>query len=71
MEAVIRKWGNSYGILLKKEEITKRSLHEGDVIELELKEKKNIDLTPLFGLCSFKKSVDQIKKEIKEQYYED
>lgn len=70
METKIKKWGNSYGVLLKKEELVMNSLHEGDLVEIEIKKKKKIDLSPLFGLCKFKKSADQIKKEIKEEYYE-
>ncbi|MDP3728489.1 MAG: hypothetical protein Q8R18_03475 [bacterium] len=70
MEATIKKWGNSYGVLLRKDELKGKDLHVGDVIEIDIKEKKKVDFTPLFGLCKFKKSVDQIKKELKEEYYE-
>ncbi len=70
MEVKIKKWGNSYGVLLKREELLRNHLQEGDTVEIDIKEKKKADLSPLFGLCKFKKSVDQMKKELKEEYYE-
>ena len=62
MEVTIKRWGNSYGILLRKEELKGKNLYEGDIIDIEIKAKKRVDFSPLFGIFLFKKSIDQIKR---------
>ena len=64
----IRRWGNSYGILLSKKEMKKKNLHENETVLVDIR--KKIDVEKLFGICSFKKSVDEIMKEVKEGYEE-
>ncbi|MAG47198.1 hypothetical protein CL617_01210 [archaeon] len=65
-ETRIRKWGNSYGFLIKKEEMKKRNLHENEKIIVNIKKRKNLE--ELFGLCHFKKPVKEIMREIKKGY---
>ena len=60
------KWGNSYGLLIKKEEVLNRNLKPGEIIEMEIRKKQ--DLTKLFGMCKFKRSVKEIMINIKEGY---
>ena len=61
----IKKWGNSFGIRITKEEMKKRNLHNEETIIFDIK--KN-NLEELFGICHFKKPVKQLIKDIKEGY---
>ncbi len=69
VETKIRKWGNSYGILLPKNIINEQNLTENDLVIINIASKKQ-DLSKLFGFCKFKKSTKEIMKEIKEGYDE-
>lgn len=68
MEAVskIRKWGNSFGVLVPKDLIIEERLNEGDEVVVQIK--KKYDLSRLFGLCKFKKPTSEIMREIREGY---
>lgn len=67
IEGRIKKWGNSYGVLLPKGYIQRKHLAENEAVMVNVKSKKQ-DLQQLFGLCHFKKPVKQMMKEIKEGY---
>ncbi|MFH1073314.1 MAG: hypothetical protein V1743_07845 [Nanoarchaeota archaeon] len=62
----IRKWGNSYGILLAKDELVEYGIHENETITVQLDKQPN--LHGLFGKFKFKKSTEKIMKEIDEGY---
>ncbi|MBI2672158.1 AbrB/MazE/SpoVT family DNA-binding domain-containing protein [Candidatus Woesearchaeota archaeon] len=64
----IRKWGNSYGVLIPKEKMIKANFHENEIVIVEIKKKK--DLSSIFGICHFKRPVKQIVDDIKEGYDE-
>ena len=66
MEGKIMKWGNSYGLLIQKDEVRKRELKEGETVEIELRKKQG--LTKLFGMCKFKRSMKEIMEDIREGY---
>ncbi len=68
METVskIRRWGNSYGVLVPKQLIEEKNLSEGDEVVITLE--KKADLSKLFGLCKFKKPTSELMKEIREGY---
>ncbi len=67
IQSKIRKWGNSYGILLSREVLDNENLHENDEVLVNVKSKK-ADLSGLFGICKFKRPTKEIIKEIKEGY---
>ena len=64
----LRKWGNSFGVLVPKELVKKENFRLNEEVVVKL-EKKN-DLMQLFGLCKFKKSTKQLMKDIREGYDE-
>ena len=70
METVskIRKWGNSFGVLVPKELIKKENLKVNEEVVVKLEKKK--DLMQLFGFCNFKNPTKQLMKEIREGYGE-
>jgi len=63
--ATIKKWGNSYGILLPAEFVRSRKLSENEVVEIEIR-KRNLTLKELFGTLKSKKSIQKMKDEIRE-----
>lgn len=67
VESKIKRWGNSYGVLLSKELIENEMLKENETVVVNIHSKRK-NLEKLFGLCKFKKSTKDIIKEIKEGY---
>ena len=58
-EVILRKWGNSIGIILPKELIEKKNLREKDKILVEIV--KEADLTKVFGSLKRKISGQEFK----------
>ena len=66
----LRRWGNSFGIVVPQKAIEQTKAKEGDeVIILFKKEKPN--LRKLFGAHKFSKPTEQLMKEIDEELYDD
>jgi AbrB family looped-hinge helix DNA binding protein len=57
--AKLRKWGNSYGIVVPKEIAEKEGLKEGEEVEISVR--KASDIKHLFGKYQFKDL--QLQKE--------
>jgi len=66
LRGTIKRWGNSYGILLPKRELEENKLREGQEVTIDLRGR--YDFADLFGSCSFKESVDEIMRDIDEGY---
>ena len=60
--AKIKKWGNSIGLLIPKEEARKLNLKENQEVVVELIKKEN-PLKELYGSLKFNKSTEQLLKE--------
>ncbi len=43
IEAIIKKWGNSFGIIIPCSVMSRERLHEGDTINIDIMPKKRID----------------------------
>jgi antitoxin component of MazEF toxin-antitoxin module len=48
----LKRWGNSYGVLVPKEIVEKEGLREGEMVEISVR--KAADVTRLFGKYPFK-----------------
>ncbi len=59
-----KKWGNSLGVVLPRETVLDMNLKEGEIITLEITKKENV-LRELFGNLKFKKSTEQLLKEVR------
>lgn len=70
IESQIRVWGRSLGIVIPKDAVIKERMKSGDVIKLLIKKKVN-PLKETFGTLKFKKSTDEILKEIDEEGWND
>ncbi len=66
MRARIRKWGNSFGIMIPGAFLKEKDLNLNEEVFVEVNKRKNIE--KLFGICHFKRSTKSIMKEIKEGY---
>ena len=64
VELILRKWGNSLGVILPKDIIHKKHLKRNDKIFIEVV--KEADLTPLFGSLKRKLSGQQLKNLARE-----
>ena len=71
VEAKVRKWGRSFGVVIPKEKIKEEGIKENETITLLIGKKKNV-LKETFGTLKFKKSTDRMMREIdKELWPED
>ncbi len=48
----LKKWGNSYGVVVPKEIVEKEGLREGEVVEISVR--KATEVNRLFGRYPFK-----------------
>ena len=62
-ETKLRKWGNSIGIIIPKEDVKKEGLKDDDSVTAIIVPKKTVKVKDIFGKLKFKKSTDQILKE--------
>ena len=65
----IRKWGNSYGIVIPKNFLKDKKMRENEEVDVILIKKGNV-LRETFGTIKFKKSTKQMMKETDEALYD-
>ena len=65
IEAKLRKVGNSAAIIIPKEVLEKQNLEVDDKVKVIIMPKKTLGQV-LWGNGKFKKSADELKKELKE-----
>ncbi|RLI22098.1 hypothetical protein DRO47_03045 [Candidatus Bathyarchaeota archaeon] len=59
---VLRRWGNSYGIVVPKEKALKEGIKENDMVEVTVK--RAVDIKDLFGKYRFD-DVQKLKDELR------
>ncbi len=62
VEANLKRWGRSFGIVIPMEKIKEANLLENETLEIKITKKKN-PLEETFGKLKFKKSTKQMLKE--------
>ncbi len=65
----IRKWGNSYGIIITGETLKKQGLRDGEEVEAILLKKSNV-LRETFGTHKFSKPIKKLMKEVDKELYD-
>ena len=60
----IRRWGNSFGIVVPQKAVLDERVKEGDEVVISLKKKEGNVLRETFGTFKFKKSTKKIMDEI-------
>lgn len=70
METVskIRKWGNSFGVLVPKDLIEKENFKLNEEVIVKLQKRK--DISKVFGILKTKRATEELMKEIREGYNE-
>ena len=48
----LKRWGNSYGVVVPREIVKKEGLKEGELVEISVR--KAVDISHLFGKYPFK-----------------
>ena len=61
VRGVVRRIGNSFGLIIPWEEVQKHKIKEGDVVELEVE--RRVNLREMFGAFEFSKSSQEMKDE--------
>lgn len=62
----VKKWGNSFGVVIPKEVALKAKLHENDEVEVTIK--KAFDIRDLFGKIKLGVPTQRIKDELREEW---
>ena len=70
METVskIRKWGNSFGVLVPKELLRKENFKVNEEVVVKLEKKR--DISKVFGILNTKRTTQDLIREIREGYHE-
>lgn len=63
MEAELKEWGNSVGVIIPSEKLKELGVHKGDRIEISIVAKKRLNG---FGLCKGAKPFEEEKESHKE-----
>jgi antitoxin component of MazEF toxin-antitoxin module len=66
IRTVMRKWGNSLGVVIPREEASKEGLHENDEVEIVIR--KAVDIRQLFGKYKVK-DLQSLKDELREGWH--
>jgi antitoxin component of MazEF toxin-antitoxin module len=67
----LRRWGNSFGIVVPQKIIESEKVKEGDEVVIFLKKEESNPLRESFGTFKFKKSTDEIMKEIDQELWKE
>ena len=62
VEAKVRKWGRSFGIVIPKDKIKKEGIRENETVRLLIGKKTNV-LRETFGTMKLKRSTQEILDE--------
>ena len=68
VEAKVRKWGRSFGVVIPKEKIREEGIKENETIKLFIAKRTNV-LKETFGTFKFKKSTDEMMREIDKELW--
>jgi len=66
VRGVVRRIGNSLGLIIPWEEVQKHKIKEGDVVELEVE--RRVNLREMFGAFEFSKSSQEMKDEARAEW---
>ncbi len=68
VEAKVRKWGRSFGVVIPKEKIKEEGIKENETVRLLIAKRNNV-LKETFGTLKFKKSTDDMMREIDKELW--
>ena len=68
VEAKVRKWGRSFGVVIPKDKIKQEGIKDNETITLLITKRTNV-LRETFGTMKFKKSTDEMMREIDKELW--
>jgi antitoxin component of MazEF toxin-antitoxin module len=71
IKSKLRKWGNSFGIVIPTKTIEDISYKEGDEVMILISKDNDNTLKESFGTYKFKKNTEEILKEVDKELYDD
>ena len=66
VQVVVKRIGNSLGVLIPKGMVEKTGIREGDTVEIEVT--RRVNLREMFGAVKFSKSSQELKDELREEW---
>ena len=70
LKTKIRKWGNSFGIVIPLKKVNQQGIKEGDEVRILLNKEKDNVLRETFGILkNWKKPTEKIMREIDEELW--
>ena len=70
VEAKVRKWGRSFGVVIPKDKIKDEGIKENETVTLLIGKKTNV-LKETFGTFKFKKSTQEMLDEIDREAWDE
>ena len=70
VEAKVRKWGRSFGVVIPKERIKEEKIKENETIKILIGKKTNV-LKETFGTFKFKKSTQEMMDDIDKEGWDE
>ena len=70
VEAKVRKWGRSFGVVIPKEKVIEEGIKENETVNLLIGKKKNV-LKEVFGTFKFKRTTQEILDESDREDWDD
>ena len=70
VEAKVRKWGRSFGVVIPKEKIKEEGIKENETIKLLIAKRSNV-LKETFGTFKFKKTTQEMLDEIDKESWDE
>ena len=65
----VRRWGNSYGIIIPVDVLKRKNIREGERVEAIIIKKSNV-LRESFGTHKFSKPINKLMKEVDKELYD-
>ena len=62
VEAKVRKWGRSFGVVIPKDKVKEEGIKENEIVRLLIAKRTNV-LKETFGTMKFKRSTQEILDE--------
>lgn len=64
IKSKLRRWGNSFGVIIPQKELEKTNFNEGDELCIFINPVEKNILKDMFGTFKFKKSTNKLLKEV-------
>ncbi len=66
----VKKWGNSFGIILPKDIVDKQNIKEGITVRINIQTKNKTKVKDIFGLLKnkIKKNTEDLLKEVDKDF---